>query len=109
MARYGLAGFVYRRWGGTFPIDTILVNVIGCFCIGFLMTAFEDRFLASPQLRIFFTIGILGGFTTFSTFSYETIALLRDAELFRAALNVAGSIVLCLVSTYIGTALGKLV
>jgi fluoride exporter len=108
LARYGLAGVVYRRIGSSFPYDTLLVNILGCLLIGLLMTAFEDRFLVTPSLRIFLTIGILGGFTTFSTFSYETIALLRDGEILFASLNVLGSMLLCLFGTYIGTTLGKL-
>jgi fluoride exporter len=106
-ARYWLSGTIARTSGSSFPYGTITVNVVGCFLIGLLMTSFEDRFLVTPSLRLFLTIGILGGFTTFSTFSFETIAMLRDAEFFYAALNVLLSVMMCLAATYAGTVVGK--
>jgi fluoride exporter len=106
-ARYWLSGTIARTSGSAFPFGTVTVNVIGCFLIGFLMTTFEDRFLVTPSLRLFLTIGILGGFTTFSTFSYETIAMMKDAEYFYAFVNVALSAGTCLAATYAGTVLGK--
>lgn len=108
-ARYWLSGLVYQRLGSEFPSGTLLVNVFGCFLIGFLMSVFEDRFILYPSLRIFLTIGILGGFTTFSGFSFETMALLRDGELFYASANVLLSVVTCLGGTWLGFSLGKIV
>lgn len=107
-ARYWLSGSIARSSGSSFPFGTMTVNVIGCFAIGFLMTAFEDRFLVTPSLRLFLTIGILGGFTTFSTFSFETIAMMKDAEYFYALLNIGFSLAGCLAATYAGAALGKI-
>ena len=107
MARYWMSGAVYKFTSGSFPYGTITVNFIGCFIIGLLMAGFEERFLVNPSLRIFLTIGILGGFTTFSSFSYETIALMRDGEILFALLNVIMSILTCLGATYIGTLIGK--
>ncbi len=107
-ARYGLQGLVYRWAKSTFPYGTLVVNVTGCFVIGALMTAFEDRFLVNPSIRIFLTIGILGGFTTFSSFSYETVALFRDGEIVLGVANVAASLLLCLVATLLGVWAGKL-
>jgi CrcB protein len=107
-ARYGLQGIVYRFAKTPFPYGTLVVNVTGCLLIGFLMTAFEERFLVNPAVRVFLTIGILGGFTTFSSFSFETIALLRDGEIFLGAMNVAASVLLCLIGTALGVLLGKL-
>jgi fluoride exporter len=106
-ARYWLSGTIARSSGSGFPFGTVTVNVIGCFVIGLLMASFEERFLVSPTLRLFLTIGILGGFTTFSTFSFETIAMMKDAEFFYAALNITVSVVTCLTATYAGTVLGK--
>jgi len=106
-ARYWLSGTIARTSGSSFPLGTITVNVVGCFFIGFLMTAFEERFLVTPSLRLFLTIGILGGFTTFSTFGYESIAMLKDAEFFYAAVNVLLSVLMCLAATYAGTIVGK--
>jgi CrcB protein len=108
-ARYWLSGIIPRFAGSGFPYGIFAINIIGCFLIGFMMTAFEDRFLVTPALRIFLTIGILGGFTTFSSFSYETISLLRDAEILKASLYVIGSVSLCLFGTYLGSALGKFI
>ncbi len=107
--RYWLSGVIPRFAGTDFPYGIFTVNILGCFLIGFFMSALEERFLIAPSLRIFLTIGILGGFTTFSSFSYETISLLRDAEIFKASLYVIGSVSLCLFGTYIGSALGKLI
>ena len=107
-ARYWLAGMVHQRLGSGFPAGTMVVNILGCFLIGFLMSTLEDRFVVYPSLRIFLTIGILGGFTTFSSFSFETIALLRDGELFYAGANVMLSVVVCLAGTWLGSSLGKI-
>jgi len=107
-ARYGLQGAVYRITGTVFPYGTLVVNVLGSFLIGFLMAFFEDRFIVNPSLRVFLTIGILGGFTTFSSFSYETIALLRDGSFAAALANIASSVLLCLSATWLGMTSGKL-
>ena len=107
-ARYWLSGLVYGKFGSAFPYGTLAVNLIGCLLIGVLVTGMEERFITNPTLRVFLTIGVLGGFTTFSSFSYETVAMLRDGELYHAALNVMASVFLCVVGTWIGMQLGKL-
>lgn len=106
--RYLLGGVVYRFMGTEFPYGTLLVNVSGCFFIGLLMSVFEDRFVVQPTLRLFLTIGILGGFTTFSTFSYETMALLREGSYLRGTANVLYSMINGLGATWLGTVIGKL-
>lgn len=107
--RYLLAGVAHRVGGtGSFPVGTLLVNVLGCFLIGALMVSMEERFLVNPALRLFLTIGILGGFTTFSSFTYESLALLRDGEALLGLMNVGANLVLCLLATYAGAALAKL-
>ncbi len=108
VARYGLQGTVYRTLGGGFPYGTIVVNFLGCFFIGLLMIGMEERFLVNPSVRIFLTIGVLGGFTTFSSFSYETVALLRDGQILFGIVNVVASIVSCLLATYVGVVIAKL-
>jgi fluoride exporter len=105
--RYWLQGVVYNRTGAGFPYGTVAVNVLGCFVIGLLMVSLEERFLATPSLRLFLTIGILGGFTTFSSFSYETLALLREGEFLLGFANVGISVVSCLVATWAGMQIGK--
>ncbi len=106
--RYWLQGFVYRYTGAGFPYGTFAVNVLGSFAIGFLMSLFEERFVVPPTLRVVLTIGVLGGFTTFSSFSFETVALLRDGSYGLGILNALGSVVTCLVATWIGIVIGKL-
>ena len=105
--RYWMYGAVQRWTGSLFPYGTFAVNVLGCLAIGLLMASMGDRFLANPSLRLFLTIGILGGFTTFSTFSYETVAMLNNAEYFYAVANVGATVILCLSATYIGIVIGK--
>jgi CrcB protein len=105
--RYWLAGAVQARAGATFPYGTLAVNILGCFIIGLLMVALEERFLAVPPLRLFLTIGILGGFTTFSSFSFETLALARDGEFMMAMANVGASVLACLSATFVGMRVGK--
>lgn len=107
-ARYWLSGAVYRFLPTDFPYGNLVVNILGSFLIGVLMVSFEQRFAVNSSLRVFLAIGILGGFTTFSSFSYETMALLRDAEMLRATINVAISILGCLSATYFGLLLGKI-
>ena len=107
-SRYWLQGAVYRAVGTQFPYGTLLVNVIGCLAIGFLMTFFEERFVINPTLRLFLTIGILGGFTTYSSFSYETILMLREGNFFAASANVIYTTLNCLGATWVGTVIGKL-
>jgi fluoride exporter len=106
--RYYLSGAVYEFLPSNFPYGNLVVNVLGCFIIGFLMVIFEERFITDPRLRLFLTIGILGGFTTFSSFSYETVALLRDAEVLRACINVIASVFGCLGATIAGIFIGRL-
>ena len=89
MARYLLSGLVQRQMPlTTFPVGTLAVNLLGCLIIGLLSGLAEARQLFGPEFRMFALIGILGGFTTFSTFGFETFAMLRDAEYLRAATNV---------------------
>lgn len=107
-ARYWMQGAVHRMAGAGFPYGTLAVNVLGSLLIGILMSLFEERFVVNPSLRVFLTIGILGGFTTFSSFSYETMALLRDGSFALGLSNISSSIVLCLGATWLGMVLGKL-
>jgi CrcB protein len=108
-ARYWLSGWVPAKIQSDLPVGTLTVNILGCFLIGFLMSAFEERFLAQPSMRVFLTIGILGGFTTFSTFSFETVALMRDGEVLFATANIVVSILTCIGGTAIGMYVGRLI
>jgi fluoride exporter len=107
--RYWMSNLTYRVLGQNFPYGTLSVNLVGCLLIGFLMTIFEERFLVNPNLRIFLTIGVLGGFTTFSTFSYETVALLKEGSYLIAGGNILLSVFSCLGATWIGSIAGRLI
>ena len=106
--RYWLQGATYKFMGTEFPYGTLLVNVLGCFVIGLLMTVLEERFAVNPVLRLFLTIGILGGFTTYSSFSYETIAMLREGSYLAGTANVVYTTLNCLGATWVGGVIGKL-
>jgi CrcB protein len=92
--RYWLSGVAERWVGDTLPLGTLLVNVLGCLALGAVMCLVEYRQWFGPNARVFLTIGILGGLTTFSAFGYETFALARDGQLWAALANVAANVVL---------------
>lgn len=103
LARYGVGGLVHRQFPlAIFPYGTLLVNLLGCLLIGLLAGLAESRQLFGPQFRQFALIGVLGGFTTFSTFGYETMAMLRDADYLRAGANVGISVVGGLALVWLG-------
>ena len=106
--RFLLSGFVHRLVPlSEFPFGTLVVNIIGCLLIGVLNGLAETRQVIGPEFRLFFMIGMLGGFTTFSTFGYETLALMRDAEVFRAVSNVSLHVFFGLVAVWLGDMLGR--
>ena len=104
IARFAASGLVARLVGETFPWGTILVNVTGSFLIGFIatLTGTEGRWLVSPSAREFVMIGVLGGYTTFSSFSLQTLTLARDGEWLHAGVNVVVSVILCLAAVWLG-------
>ena len=102
LVRYWLSGFVTRQYEERFPWGTLVVNLVGCFLAGALYYLAEERFLISPTLRAVIFIGLLGGFTTFSSYGLQTFTLLRDGEIGLATLNVAVSNVLGLLLVWIG-------
>ena len=111
LLRYWCSGLVARLVGETFPWGTIAVNVLGSFLIGLIatMAAPDGRLFLSSVTRQFFMLGVLGGFTTFSSFSLQTLALAQDGEWLQASANVVASVVLCLAGVWLGHALGLLV
>ncbi len=104
LARGGASGCVANRIGQTFPWGTLAVNVSGSFIIGLFatLTGTEGRFLAPASFRQFFMLGVCGGYTTFSSFSLQTLNLAEDGEWFRAGANAVLSFVLCLVAVWLG-------
>ena len=104
VGRFWCSGLVARHFGETFPWGTFAVNVIGCFAIGFFgtVTGPDGRWLAPSRLREFFMIGVCGGFTTFSSFSLQTLNLMEDGEWLRAGANAVTSVVVCLLAVWLG-------
>lgn len=104
LARWAVSGAVAERVGETFPWGTIVVNVTGSFLIGLFatLTGPDGRFLAPAPLRQFFMLGICGGYTTFSSFSLQTLNLAEEGEWLKAGGNVALSVVLCLLGVCLG-------
>jgi len=107
IARYALEGVVSRRTGGQFPWGTLVVNVSGCFVLGVLFTLLTERFAPHPNVRTALTIGFLGAYTTFSTFSLETVRLIEDGAVWLAGANVAASLALGIVFVYLGIFVGR--
>ena len=107
LLRYWLSGFVARRYGETFPVGTMVVNILGCLIAGAVFNLTEERFLVNPTLRTVILIGLLGGFTTFSSYGLQTFTLLRDGEFGLATVNIAVSNVLGLLMVWMGYALVK--
>jgi CrcB protein len=103
-ARYLVAQAVLALLGPAFPYGTLAVNVLGSFALGFVMHVSLETLLVSPALRVFLTTGVMGGFTTYSTFNYETLQLAADGEWLRSALNVAVTVAACLAAGLLGTA-----
>jgi CrcB protein len=108
--RYFLASFIYSNVKEpTFPYANLIINVSGSFLIGVLAELFETRLLVSPAIRVALLTGVLGGYTTFSSFAFETLSLLRDGQFGLAALNVSASVALGLGAVWLGMRLAQLV
>ena len=109
VSRHWMSGFIAQRVGERFPFGTLCVNLVGSFIIGLLaaFTVPEGRLFLGRSSRLFLMVGILGGYTTFSSFSLQTLNLARDGEWLAAALNVGGSVALCLGGVWLGHLLGQ--
>jgi CrcB protein len=102
VCRYALQGWVQRLTNSSFPFGTLVVNVTGCLLIGFLTAAFTGPVLIRQDYRLGLMVGILGGYTTFSTFGWETFSLANDGQFFLAALNVVFSCAVGLLAVWLG-------
>jgi fluoride exporter len=108
--RYGLSAIIYSTIEKpAFPYANFIINVSGSFLIGLLAELFEAHALVSPALRAALLIGVLGGYTTFSSFSFETFALLRNGHIWLALVNSLGSVLLGLAAVWLGMRLGQLI
>jgi fluoride exporter len=108
--RLWLSGFLASRYGETFPVGTLVVNITGCLIIGFFntFTGTGGAIFVSSFTRQVVMIGILGGYTTFSSFSLQTLNLAQDGEWFRAGMNIVLSVLLCLVGVWLGHTLASI-
>ncbi|EGO64107.1 fluoride efflux transporter CrcB [Acetonema longum] len=102
VARYLTSGWAAARFGADFPYGTLMVNVVGCFIIGVFMTLTTERLIIGPYWRLFIAVGFLGGLTTFSSFSYETIRLLQEADMLRAFYNAGLNVLIGFTATLLG-------
>jgi len=111
VARYWCSGIIANLVGETFPWGTLIVNVMGSFLIGLIATVSgtDGRFIISAEARQFLMVGILGGFTTFSSFSLQTLTLARDGQWLLVGANVMGSVVLCLIMVWAGHMLATMI
>jgi len=108
--RYSLSTLIYSGIKEpTFPYANLVINVSGSLMIGILAELFETRLLISPTIRIALLTGVLGGYTTFSSFSFETYSLLRDGEVWRGMVNAAGSVVLGLAAVWLGVRIAQMI
>lgn len=106
-ARFWLSTMVYTLFGRQFPYGTLAVNLIGSFLMGLLFVLFTERMVGSTELRALILIGFLGAFTTFSTFSLETLQLIEQSDLLKASLNILLSVLLCLFACWLGLLFGR--
>jgi fluoride exporter len=107
-ARYWLQVWCAERWGAGYPYGAMAVNAIGCFAIGFVLTWIGQRLSVPPELRLFVVVGFLGGFTTFSSFAYETYRLAEQGSFTLAFANLALNVVLGMAGVLIGVVLARM-
>ena len=109
LARYFLAGAVHGFLGAGFPYGTLVVNLTGCFIIGFLMSISENKFALNTDTRLLLMVGFCGAFTTFSTFIMETNSLIKDGETLRALVNILASVAAGFLIFRIGSFVGEII
>jgi len=107
VSRYWFGNFIHKYLPSFFPFGTLFINIIGSFLLGVFIFYFDERELLSRQAKLFLTIGFCGGFTTFSTFSFESIKLLLDSEFFLASVYILASVFLSIVGVYLAYILSR--
>ena len=103
LARFILGGAISAKVGGRFPLGTLVINVTGSFLIGLLMTLFTQKILVNPNWRLLLVVGVLGGYTTFSTFEYETFQAVTTGGMWIGLLNIVGSVTLGYIAVWLGS------
>jgi CrcB protein len=104
LMRYVLGTAIMSRTGGRFPFGTVVINITGSFLVGLLMTLLTERMSPNPNWRLLLVVGFLGGYTTFSSFEWETFGLMRDGARWLGLLNVIGSVVIGYLAVWLGSA-----
>lgn len=107
MMRYVLGGAIMRRFGGQFPLGTLVINVTGSFLIGVLMTLLTERFKPHPNWRLLLVVGFLGGYTTFSSFEYETYTAVRDGGGWIGLINILASVSFGYLAVWLGAVISR--
>jgi CrcB protein len=107
VTRYLVGGWFAGRFGPAFPYGTLVINVTGSFIIGLFLAFAQERISLSPYWRLFFAVGFLGGYTTFSSFEYESVRLLQDGEMLLGSIYLIGSVVAGGIAAVAGIALGS--
>ncbi len=105
--RFLMSNGVYRVTGNDFPYGTLVINIFGSFVLGMLFVLLLEKLVVSAEWRLGLTVGLIGAFTTFSTFSVETLLLIEEGQLLKAALNIVLSVALCLFAAWLGMSLGR--
>lgn len=105
LLRYLVGTAIMARVGGRFPLGTVIINITGSFVIGLLMTLFTERLDPQPNLRLLLVTGFLGGYTTFSSFEWETLSLVQDGSRWLGLFNVVGSVLLGYIAVWLGAAI----
>ncbi len=107
LARFVLGSWIMAKYGGRFPLGTFLINISGAFLVGLFMTLLTERLQPHPNWRLFLVVGVLGGYTTFSSFEYETLQTVRDGERWMGLVYVAGSVLLGYLTVWVGATLAS--
>jgi fluoride exporter len=107
LARYGLGGLVARWNHGSFPWETLVVNMLGCLLFGVIWSLAMERNLIGPETRVILLVGFMGAFTTFSSFAFETGQLMRDGQWLLAFANMAAEMILGLAALFVGFVIGR--
>jgi CrcB protein len=108
-ARYLVSGWAAERFGSVFPYGTLIINVSGSVLLGFFLAFLQDRAFIHPNYRLFFATGFCGAYTTFSTFTYESLVLMQDSNFLLAFGNLFGSLLAGMLGVFLGFALGRMI